>query len=58
MAEAEGKDWRKLCAAAASELDPDKLVALVDQIIQALDENQRITKAGQTSPAVIAESSS
>jgi hypothetical protein len=37
MAERQRKDWRELCAAAAEEPDPGKLVSLVRQIIQAID---------------------
>jgi hypothetical protein len=33
------KDWRKLCKAAANELDPSKLMELVSEIIAALDEH-------------------
>jgi hypothetical protein len=32
------KDWRELCKAAANELDPKKLMALVAEITRALDE--------------------
>ena len=32
------KDWRELCKAAASEPDPNKLMALVAEITKALDE--------------------
>ena len=32
------KDWRELCKAAASELDPKKLMALIGEITRALDE--------------------
>jgi len=41
MAESKHKDWRELCAAAAKELDSDKLVSLAHQIIQALDERKQ-----------------
>jgi hypothetical protein len=33
-----GKDWRELCQAAATELDPKKLMALIAEITRALDE--------------------
>ena len=33
-----GKDWRELCQAAATELDPKKLMALIAEISRALDE--------------------
>jgi hypothetical protein len=32
------KDWRELCKAAANELDPKKLMALIAEISRALDE--------------------
>lgn len=32
------KDWRELCTAAANELDPKKLMALIAEITRALDE--------------------
>jgi len=32
------KDWRELCKAAATELDPAKLMKLVSEINTALDE--------------------
>jgi hypothetical protein len=41
MTESYAKDWRDLCAAAAEEADPEKLVSLVRQILQALDERDR-----------------
>ena len=36
-----GKDWRELCQAAATELDPKKLMALIAEITRALDERDR-----------------
>jgi hypothetical protein len=35
------RDWRALCVAAVEEVDSDKLVCLVDQILQAFDEHDR-----------------
>jgi hypothetical protein len=35
------KDWRELCEAAASELDPKKLMALIAEITRALDERDK-----------------
>ena len=35
------KNWRELCAAAAKEADSEKLISLVQQIIQALEENDQ-----------------
>jgi hypothetical protein len=32
------KDWRELCKAAANEVDPKKLMALIGEITRALDE--------------------
>jgi hypothetical protein len=32
------RDWRELCKAAANEPDPKKLMALIAEIIRALDE--------------------
>ena len=40
MSESRSKDWRELCAAAASENDPKKLGLLVEELIRALDERQ------------------
>ena len=33
------KGWRELCAAASDEPDPDKLVSLVHQILQAFEDS-------------------
>jgi hypothetical protein len=41
MTESKGKDWRELCAAAAEEPDSEKLVSLVNQILQTFDERDR-----------------
>jgi hypothetical protein len=41
MDEPQGKDWRELCAAAAIEPDSEKLVNLVQQILQAFDERDQ-----------------
>jgi hypothetical protein len=38
------KDWRELCAAAAGELDSERLAALVNQIIEAIDEHHTLPK--------------
>lgn len=35
------KDWRELCKAAASELDPNNLMALFAEITLALDERDQ-----------------
>jgi hypothetical protein len=41
MSESKRDDWRELCAAAAKEPDSDKLVSLVNQILDVLDERQK-----------------
>ncbi len=38
MAESIRNDWRELCAAAIKEQDGAKLVRIVDQIIEAIDQ--------------------
>ena len=38
------KDWRELCKAAANELDPKKLMALIAEITRALDERDERRK--------------
>jgi hypothetical protein len=38
MPEINRTDWRELCAAAAKELDSEKLISLVNQILQEFDE--------------------
>ena len=35
-----GKDFKQLCRAAAHEMDPDKLMILVAEIIEAFDERE------------------
>ena len=35
------RDWRELCKAAANEVDPRKLMALVAEITRALDERDK-----------------
>jgi hypothetical protein len=35
------KDWRELCEAAASELDPAKLMNLIAELTRALDERDQ-----------------
>ena len=36
-----GKDFTELCRAAAHEMDPDKLMILVAEIIEAFDKRER-----------------
>ena len=38
MAPDRPKDWRKLCEAAAKEKDPDKLMALIIELNEALEQ--------------------
>jgi len=39
------KDWRELCKKAAKELDPERLLELIVQINDALDEHAKKRKA-------------
>jgi hypothetical protein len=39
------KDWRKLCEAAAKEQDPDKLMALIIELNEALEQRGRSRNA-------------
>ena len=41
MSDSTPQDWRELCRRAAQELDPEKLLDLVVQINEALDEHAR-----------------
>jgi len=41
MAQSSGKNWRELCAAASEESDSERLVSLVNQILEAFDESDR-----------------
>jgi hypothetical protein len=39
-----GKDWRELCAEAAHEADSERVVSLVNQILEVFDEcDQKVT---------------
>jgi hypothetical protein len=38
MAESNHSDWRKICAAAATEPDSERLAKLIERLIKALDE--------------------
>jgi hypothetical protein len=49
-------DWRELCARAAEEPDSEKLVSLVNQILQALDECDRKLMLSSAKPAPLRES--
>jgi hypothetical protein len=42
------KDWRQLCALAAVESDPRRLLEIIDQLIKALDDRRHeIRSSGQ-----------
>jgi hypothetical protein len=41
MAESNQADWRELCTAAAEEPDSEKLVSLVNQILDVFDDRQK-----------------
>jgi hypothetical protein len=41
MSEGKRKDWRELCAAVSNERDSNKLVFLIDELIRALDDQER-----------------
>jgi hypothetical protein len=42
------KDWRQLCARAAVESDPNRLLEIIDQLIVALDERRdKMRQQGQ-----------
>jgi len=45
-------DWRALCAAAAREHDPEKLISLVDQILQTMEDTKRNTAREQPHDSV------
>jgi len=54
MPTCKGKDWRELCAAASVEPDSEKLVDLVNQILQAFDEREQCaSRAGMTATAAV-----
>jgi hypothetical protein len=44
----ENADWRQLCEAASKEQDPDKLRAIIAQLIKALDERRPHPNPPQT----------
>jgi hypothetical protein len=41
MAQDRSKNWQDLCQAAATEQDPKKLMALVAELLKALDDSDR-----------------
>ena len=44
------KDWRELCAEAAEEPDSEKLVSLVNQILQVFDDRDKARTESGTLP--------
>ena len=42
--ESHEKRWRALCAAAAQEPNSEKVASLVDQILEALDEQKKVIR--------------
>jgi hypothetical protein len=42
------RDWRELCKAAATELDPAKLMDLIAELTRALDEREKQRRATTT----------
>ena len=42
------KDWRELCAAAAEEPDSEKLISIVNQILEAFDTRDRAVARAHT----------
>jgi hypothetical protein len=54
MAGHKQRDWRELCAIAASEPDSKKLDSLVQELIRALDEGEREWRHAFCSPNTIA----
>jgi hypothetical protein len=51
MNQGQVKDWRDLCQTAASEQDPNKLMALVAEIIKALDDRNKRAASGAENAA-------
>ncbi|MGA9476067.1 MAG: hypothetical protein WBV36_26610 [Terriglobales bacterium] len=43
----EKRDWRELCEAASKEQDPDKLKAILSELIKVLDERKRIQQPAE-----------
>lgn len=41
MAKSNGKGWRELCAAAAQEPDSEKLISLINEILEAFDKRDQ-----------------
>jgi hypothetical protein len=46
-------DWHQLCEAASKEHDPDKLKAIITELIKVLDERKRPSAAPQAQPQEI-----
>jgi len=52
-----GSDWRELCAKAAEEPDSEKLISLVNQILQALEEcDRKLLRPHANPPRALRES--
>jgi len=43
----EKRDWRELCECASKEKDSDKLIALVSELVEALDEQKTLPRCQQ-----------
>lgn len=48
------KDWRELCAAAAEELDSEKLIIFVNQILEAFDTRDQAVARARTQSNCVA----
>jgi len=42
----EKREWRQLCEAASREHDPDQLLALISELMEALEERETSAKRG------------
>jgi hypothetical protein len=47
----EKRDWRELCEAASKEQDPEKLKAIISELIKVLDERKRIQQPAEPQAA-------
>jgi hypothetical protein len=50
----EGHDWRELCAAIVEEQDRMKLLALMEELLEVLEERESSSLAGIDGPSSIA----
>lgn len=55
MVASNGKHWRELCAEVAEEPDSDRVVSLVNQILQVLDECDREVMTSQRQAGISGE---